>query len=238
MNEMLITSISINVIFLFFFGYYVNKKGGITYVKKKLGVLVEPPLLIKDDPDWKDRKTLFEILPNGPDEIIFLGDSHIDRCEWAELFNNPSIKNRGIGGDDTGGILDRLSAITKSHPKKIFIQIGGNDLDDGKSLSEIVKNFELIIYKIKEDSPLTKIFFHSVFPLNNNEKINNELIIALNAMISKLAINNSMTFINLYDKYLDRTGELNMQLSHDGIHLNGKGYLIWKDAIEKFVNEA
>ncbi|MEO8399617.1 MAG: hypothetical protein ABI550_07365 [Ignavibacteriaceae bacterium] len=36
---------------------------------------------------WKDKTSMFGILPNTKDEIIFLGDSINDRCEWNELFS-------------------------------------------------------------------------------------------------------------------------------------------------------
>ena len=80
------------------------------------------------------KKEHFETLPKSKKDIIFLGNSITDNCEWAELFNNPHIKNRGIGGDDTDGILERLSDITSGQPAKIFLMIGTNDLAYGKTV--------------------------------------------------------------------------------------------------------
>ena len=45
------------------------------------------------------RRTLFEILPTATSDIIFLGNSITDGCEWSELFGNPNMKNRGISAD-------------------------------------------------------------------------------------------------------------------------------------------
>ena len=42
------------------------------------------------------KKSVFETMPNEKGEIIFLGNSITAGVEWAELFNNPKIKNRGI----------------------------------------------------------------------------------------------------------------------------------------------
>ena len=54
------------------------------------------------------RRSLFEVLPVYSSDIVFLGNSITDGCEWAELFNNRHVKNRGISGDrsarSSGGI--------------------------------------------------------------------------------------------------------------------------------------
>lgn len=76
---------------------------------------------------WNQKASMYSILPNESNEIIFLGDSITDRCEWFELLSNPNVKNRGLSGDKTSGVLDRLSEITESKPFKVFIMIGVND---------------------------------------------------------------------------------------------------------------
>ena len=44
----------------------------------------------------RQRRSLFEVLPVYSSDIVFLGNSITDGCEWAELFNNRHVKNRGI----------------------------------------------------------------------------------------------------------------------------------------------
>lgn len=86
------------------------------------------------------RRSLFEVLPVYSSDIVFLGNSITDGCEWAELFNNRHVKNRGISGDRSGWLLDRLDPIVGGHPKKLFLMIGVNDLAAGVSPDEIVAN--------------------------------------------------------------------------------------------------
>src|SRR5688572_792456 len=78
-------------------------------------------------PYFLNRQQVFRLLPNDSDEIIFAGNSHAHNFEVAELFKLPNIKNRGINGDNSLGLLERLDEITESKPKKIFIEIGIND---------------------------------------------------------------------------------------------------------------
>ena len=58
---------------------------------------------------YDQRELLFESLPTSQSDIIFLGNSITDGGEWAELFQNPDCKNRGISADITAG--DRKSVV-------------------------------------------------------------------------------------------------------------------------------
>ena len=64
------------------------------------------------------------MLPLHSSDIVFLGNSITDGCEWAELFENRHVKNRGISGDRSGWLLERLDSIIAAHPKKLFLMIG------------------------------------------------------------------------------------------------------------------
>mgnify|MGYP000061554644 CR=1 FL=1 len=71
------------------------------------------------------------------DEIIFLGNSITDIGEWTEVWQDIHVKNRGISGDNTFGVLARLDEVVSSKPSKIFIMIGINDIS---------KNIELVLH--------------------------------------------------------------------------------------------
>lgn len=77
---------------------------------------------------YYQRASLFESLPVTSEDIIFIGNSITDGGEWHELFNNPHVKNRGISGDTTQGVFDRLDAIVNGQPAKIFLMIGINNV--------------------------------------------------------------------------------------------------------------
>ena len=78
--------------------------------------------------------------------IVMIGDSITDGAEWYELLKNNEVQNRGIGGDTTKGILDRLDTINKSI-KKAFIMIGINDIYRYETTDEIYENYLKIIDK-------------------------------------------------------------------------------------------
>lgn len=181
-------------------------------------------------------------LPTSKSDIIFLGNSITNGGEWAELLGNPHAKNRGISGDTTQGVLDRLSTITKGKPSKIFLLIGTNDFARGKSVDEVAKNVEKIVERVKRESPKTKLYVQSVFPVN--PKFNKFLghmnrqkdIAALNAKIKAVAARHGVTYIDVYKSLvIPSTDVMNPEYTNDGLHLLGKGYLKWVEVLKPYL---
>ncbi len=186
------------------------------------------------------KKEHFESLPNTENEIIFLGNSITDGAEWFELFDgNPNIKNRGIGGDDTDGILDRLAEVTESHPAKVFMMIGTNDLAYGKNVEYILNNYRKIINRVKSESPNTKLYIQSVLPVEDALHYTrpNTKILKINEGLVELTKEYSLIYIDLDGVFKDEKGKLNPDFSIDGLHLNGKGYLEWKKILIEYLAE-
>ena len=191
---------------------------------------------------YYQRATLFEVLPTSKSDIIFLGNSITNGGEWAELLRNPHAKNRGISGDTTHGVLDRLSTITNGKPSKIFLLIGTNDLSRGKSVDEVAKNVEKIVERVKRESPATKLYVQSVFPVN--PKFNKFLghmnrqkdIAALNAKIKAVVARHGVTYIDVYKSLvIPSTDVMNPEYTNDGLHLLGKGYLKWVEVLKPYL---
>jgi lysophospholipase L1-like esterase len=99
-----------------------------------------------------------------------LGNSITDGGEWAEMFQNPHIKNRGISGDISAGVLNRIDEVAERKPAKVFLLIGTNDLARGISPDSVVKNIRQIVAILHETSPKTQIFVQSIFPVNESFK--------------------------------------------------------------------
>lgn len=183
----------------------------------------------------------FRALPNCKDEIVFLGNSIIEGGAWSELFKNIKIKNRGISGDITEGILNRLDEVTESNPSKIFLLIGINDLAHGIEIDSVYKNYEIIIKRIIKDSPQTLIYIHSLLPVNDkfyyfkNHTNKGKAILALNKKLINLAKMYNQKYIDLYSKFVNEEGKLKEEYTIDGVHLTGKGYLLWKSILDNFL---
>ena len=193
------------------------------------------------DPYYARRTTLFDELPIGKKDIVMLGNSLTDGCEFNELLGNRHIKNRGIVGDIIQGLIDRIGPIIKGQPKKLFIMSGVNDISHDVSADSIARAMEKLIVMVKQGSPRTKIYLQSLLPFNNDVrewkllKGRDHVVVEANALLEQVAHRQSVTWINLYPLFVDDQGRLRADLTNDGLHLMGKGYLIWRDAIKPYI---
>ena len=193
---------------------------------------------------YEQRATLFEELPVTSRDIIFLGNSITNGCEWGELFQNTYVKNRGISGDICMGVYDRLDPIIKGKPAKIFLLIGINDVARGTSADTIVARIEMIVKKIKAESPKTELYLQSVLPVNDcygmfgGHTSRWQVVKQINDLLKPLAEKERVTYIDVYSHFVDgATGKMNPQYTNDGLHLLGKGYLLWRDIVKPYVNK-
>ena len=162
---------------------------------------------------YEQRATLFEELPVTSKDIIFLGNSITNGCEWAELFQNKNVKNRGISGDICMGVYDRLDPIVKGKPAKIFL--------------------------LK-----TELYLQSVLPVNdcygmfNGHTSRWQVVKQINDLLEPLAVKEGVAYIDLYSHFVEKeTGKMNPVYTNDGLHLLGKGYLLWRDIVKPYVDQ-
>lgn len=230
MKKSLILSLFINLLLAGALGYLVQRLGGIKFMLHRItaGGLAGV---------YENRKNLFEHLPLPTGSIVFLGDSITEYGQWEELIGHPSVKNRGIAGDTTWGLLRRLKNITNAHPKAIFLMIGINDfLFTDKD--EIVENYTKIVQQIKLKSPNSQLFIQSVLPINDQVKntvFNNKDIIALNQSLKDIAQKENVTYLNIHQRLVDKHGLLNAEYTADGVHINGIAYNIWKEIVDPLI---
>ncbi|MGL4738438.1 MAG: GDSL-type esterase/lipase family protein [Cellulosilyticaceae bacterium] len=184
-----------------------------------------------------NRRETFEVLAPQKDCILFIGDSITQRNEWAEMFENPKILNRGIDSDRISWLQMRMPNILSNTPTKIFIKIGINDIMDGKPAAQMIEEYEELLQQFKTLEG-TQVFVQSCLPVNNSvyaHPINNERVQAFNAALKELVTAYDYTFVNLYDHFVTQNNELESEYTRDGVHLNGAGYLVWKKQIEDLV---
>lgn len=179
-----------------------------------------------------DKKSFFEVDGSKAD-IVMIGDSITDRAEWRELFPNVSIVNRGISGDTTKGVLNRMESIYSTNAKKAFIMIGVNDLGGNISVDDIFSNYEKIITKLKQHG-ITP-YIQSVLFVGDKHANKDSDILKLNLKLKDLSKKENIVFIDL-NKVLSKNGKLKESYSaEDDVHLNGDGYYVWKHSIEKYI---
>ncbi|WP_435781813.1 GDSL-type esterase/lipase family protein [Providencia hangzhouensis] len=181
---------------------------------------------------YYNKESFYSAYNNGKPDLVFLGDSLTDIAEWQEMFPNLLVVNRGINGDTTIGVIDRLSSITSMQPTKIFIMLGVNDIMTGKTVEDTYNNYIEIIKTLKSKG--FDIYVQSTL-LADHFKADNSKIIELNSKLVNFCKENNITYIDL-NSGLTINEKLRGDLTIDGIHLNNKGYDIWKSEINKILN--
>lgn len=188
--------------------------------------------------NYELKVELFKSFPDSPKDIIFLGNSITAGTDWMELLGRTDVRNRGISGDITFGILERLDEVTEGKPAKVFILIGINDISRNVPDSVILSNYQKIIRRIKTESPKTKIYFHTLMPVNNeftqfkNHYNKDEHILFVNEELKKLAAKEKVSVIDLYPHFLNADKKLDKKYTIDGLHLTAAGYKVWAEILK------
>ena len=190
---------------------------------------------------YVQRTSLFSKLTITPKDIVFIGNSITNGTEWNELFPRKHVKNRGISGDTSEGVYDRLAPIVKGKPAKIFILIGINDISRDVKVEDIVLNMKRIVKEIQKKSPKTKNYIQSILPVNpdfgmfkGHEKP--QLIKEINQHYQNIAQEYKVNYIDLYSHFLEKgTDKMNKNYTNDGLHLLGEGYLLWREVVKPYL---
>lgn len=192
---------------------------------------------------YYQRASLFDELPVDSTDIVMLGNSLTNGCEWHELLGMPNVKNRGITADVIAGISERLPAIVKGQPAKIFLMTGVNDISHDLPVGEIADDYARLIDQIREQMPNTKLYVQSCLPVNISYGLyarmadKEDEIVDLNAALQAMAQEKGFTYIDLWTPFADEDGHMRRELTNDGLHLLGQGYLVWRDCILPYINE-
>lgn len=188
------------------------------------------------------RATLFDKLQLSHNDIIMLGDSLINGCEWHELLGNPHIKNRGINGDTVCGVRLRLESALKGSPHKLFIMVGINDVSHNLSAEVIARNIIALADDAHNLSPTTALYIHSLLPFDTaihytSLQAKEGVVIEINSLLQNEAAQHNYTYIDLYSHFVKPHSNIILsQYTNDGLHLTGEGYELWRTLLATYIH--
>ena len=166
-------------------------------------------------------------------DIAFIGDSLTDGYDVASYYSEFVVSNRGIGGDTTFGVENRLKvSLFDLKPKVVVMLIGANNMD------RMFENYEQILIKIKENLPNSKVVLLSLTAMSREWGKKNQLACYNNVLIKKYAEKYGFTFVYLYTPLTNlSTGELYEEYTIDGGHFTAKGYEVVTSIVKPVVTE-
>ncbi|MBE5804160.1 MAG: lysophospholipase [Clostridiales bacterium] len=187
-------------------------------------------------------------------QIVFAGSSLMEQFPVEKLLRergvDVTVYNRGIGGYVTREMLENLDVcVTDLMPRRVFINIGTNDLSDaGISFGELMGRYDQIVTTIEQRVPGVEIYMMAYYPINydaaadfmkpgllirTNEKIN-----AANTLVEQLAAKHGQRYIDVNRALKDDQGRLRAEYTIEGMHIREEGYRAIMDDLIPYVTEA
>ena len=169
-------------------------------------------------------------------QTVLLGDSITDFFNWYELFydfskdSGQAVYNRGISGDTTDRLLERLSDnVLSIKPRNIVILIGTNDMNRKIPHSATIENMENIIKATKNACPDVNLIIEAVYPINEkmrhpSDKRSNKKINAINKEYQNLCDKYNCVWLDFTTELMDDNGDLKNEYTFDGLHINAQAY--------------
>ena len=182
--------------------------------------------------------------PIKPTDTVMLGDSLTQfGGNWNQRLldkdTGPYI-NRGIAGDDTDGIYDRLHQILPYQPATIFFLAGINDISHDLSIKEVANGIFKIVDEISHQCPNTRLYLQSLLPINEDFhqwkllEGKTEVIPQVNRIIHKMANERNISYLNLFSLFsISGLHIMRPDLTIDGLHLTEKGYDVWSKKLKE-----
>ncbi|MGV3696212.1 GDSL-type esterase/lipase family protein [Flavobacterium sp.] len=172
--------------------------------------------------------------------ILFIGSSSFRLWKTVkEDFRNPAILNRAFGGATLEDVIYyQNDVVLKYQPKKIFLYCGENDIASSEKITPeiVLDRFKVLYQSMRSQFPDTPIVFVSIKPSILRWSMRDRMI-AANAMIGNyLKGKPNAVFVNVWDKMLENGQPRKDIFINDNLHMNAKGYAIWKKELEFLVN--
>ena len=153
-------------------------------------------------------------------DVAFLGDSLTDGYDLERYYPQYVTANRGIGGETTIGLEQRMQvSVYDLQPKVAVMLIGGNNL------GTMFDNYERILQGMKENLPNTEIVLLSLTAMGREWARKNEIAAYNNVKIKLLAEKYGYRYVDLFTPLFDLdANELKPEYTVDGAHLTHEGY--------------
>ena len=184
--------------------------------------------------EYYDNKiALYEEEANQHDsvDVLFLGDSLTDGYDLSKYYPEYVTLNRGIAGETTHGLLNRIEVSTNVKAKVIVMLIGANNFD---TMMDDYEDIVLYLTGIKD----TKVVLLSLTAMSKEWGKNNDKAILNNQKIKLIAKKYDLIFVDLFTPLCNvETNMIFDEYTVDGGHLTDAGYKVITKEIKNVLKE-
>ncbi|MEP7037355.1 MAG: SGNH/GDSL hydrolase family protein [Acidobacteriota bacterium] len=170
--------------------------------------------------------------------VLFVGSSSIRM--WKNLrssFPDLNVINRGFGGsrlEDVNFYFDRI--VAPYNPKTIVLYAGENDVNEGVAPETVLESYRKFAAMTHNKFPKSKLLYVSLKPspsrwqIADNYRKTNDLIKA------EITRDKLTAFVDVWSAMLGANNEPKPDIFlEDKLHLNEKGYAIWREVLAKYL---
>lgn len=186
-------------------------------------------------------------------QILFAGSSLMEMFPVEKLLRergvDVTVYNRGVGGFVIAEMMASLDVcVTDLMPRRLFINIGTNDLSDPAVTPEILaERYDGILTAIEQAVPGVEILLMAYYPINYEAAADfmkpclrirtNEKIQRANALVEELARRHGQRYIDVNRALRDDQGRLRAEFTIEGMHIREEGYRAIMDDLLPFVTQ-
>jgi len=184
-------------------------------------------------------------------ETVMVGSSLMEHFMINEFLisegSDKVVYNRGVAGWRTDELLKDMDAcVFELEPKKVFINIGSNDLDrPGDALGRLIKQYRKILRRIRERLPDCLVYVMAYYPVLRDFEVcespanakarSREGLELANKAIEALAAELGCEFLDVNHVLKDEDGYLRPEFGADKVHLLPPAYREIFDEIKRYL---
>lgn len=180
--------------------------------------------------------------------VVFFGDSITDFYDLDKYYPDLKKVNSGISGNRTWDLKnDMYNRLYRYNPSEVVLLIGINNfLYEDSSVDTVVNDIKEIIGNIKKELPHTKIYVQSIYPINDDWRINKrrdvpvaniltDKILESNKQLEVFCKENKITYIDMFKVLSNTNNEFSREFTDDGLHPNENGYNKITKVLKKYL---
>lgn len=180
----------------------------------------------------------------GQVDLVFDGDSITDRWQstglkvWNEHYGDRHPLDVGIGADGIEHALWRLDhgEVDGLNPKLVVLMIGTNNIQ-AHTPEQVAEGIRALVADYRSHLPDSHILLLGIFPRGARPTDPLRARIAqVNQSIASLDDGKNVTYLDIGAKFLQPDGTIAAGMMPDFLHPTEKGYEIWADAIQPFID--
>ncbi len=167
--------------------------------------------------------------------ILFLGSSSVVRWDTDSSFPERNVLNRGFGGSQIEHQLRHMDrVIWKYEPRIIVFYCGDNDINAGKTPSQVMQDFRKYRQRVAERLPETDFIYLSIKPSVRRWNLWQDMAAVNEAIRQAAQTDDKLHYCDIATPMLENNAGPPPEkwFVRDGLHLSDEGYALWNKIME------